>query len=184
MSTKNRCPRCRDAELAPVRTTAAVVDECPKCRGVWFDAEGDELNRILALGYDRLPEELKQSWDANPDAGRLTTAPDDSEPCLCPRCGNEMNRYWYAAEPGRTFLVDGCRLGHGVWLDAGELKKAHEALDGFTQKRRELEKSGKVDEALARSAGPDEGPHSIFEDKGWSIIAAVLGSKVTERDRL
>jgi Zn-finger nucleic acid-binding protein len=179
---KNRCPKCREVELIPVRTEAAVVDECPKCKGVWFDAQGDELQRILALGRDRLPDALKDSWDANPDAGALTTAVvEDGDDRACPKCGAIMNRYWYAAEPGRTFLVDGCR--HGVWLDAGELRKAWESLAGFTKTRKELERKGAVDAALARAEGGDEGPRSIFQDKSWGIISSILNTKMDSWSR-
>ena len=87
-----------------------------------------------------------------------------------------MSRYWYAGEPGRTFLVDAC--AHGVWLDSGELQKAAELLRGFDQTRNELQKTGKIDAALARAAGTDEGPYSILQDKMWAVISSFLGAKV------
>ena len=77
------CPNCREVELVAVRTEVAVVEECPKCRGIWFDAEGEELRRVLALGVNRLTEELRAAPAAVEKAeaaGRIPEGPDRACP--------------------------------------------------------------------------------------------------------
>lgn len=123
MKKKLYCPK-DGSLLEEIKVGKTVVDQCPKCQGVWFDFKGDELIKILALGYDNLPEKLKESWEEG--GGQLTLT--ENREYKCPRCGNELSTYWYLGEKDRTFLVDGCLKGCGVWLDDGELKKAYQFI--------------------------------------------------------
>ncbi len=172
------CPRCREVELTPVQAGATTLDRCGRCRGLWFDAKGDELGEILRLAWERVPEALKQTGPAN-DPGRATPAGQPKPvPLLCPRCASDMTSYWYGGEAERTFLVDACPLGHGVWLDSGELEKAFQVLDTFSRTRAEMERSGKVDDALARAESGEWGPKSVFEHPFWEHLATMLNMKV------
>jgi hypothetical protein len=65
-------------------------------------------------------------------------------------------------------------LGHGVWLDSGELEKAFRVRQAFARKRAEMERSGAVDKALARAEPGDWGPRSAFENRIWEFLAALL----------
>lgn len=155
------CPRCREPVLSEVQAGTIAVDVCPVCRGTWFDT--GELASTLLVG--ELPAELRgRARPAIPpgpgpeeaSAGSAHPLPGGSSPCSCipdvscPRCGRVLDRYWYAAEPGRTFLVDGCRQGHGVWLDAGELELARNLLPRFAAEAEAFSMSGKLDETLDR----------------------------------
>jgi Zn-finger nucleic acid-binding protein len=173
-----KCPRCRETELAPVRAGATTLDRCSQCQGLWFDAKGDELEQVLKSGWERVPEALKQ---AGPDRDPNRDTPADQYklvPLLCPRCGSDMITYWYGGEATRTFLVDACPLGHGVWLDSGELEKAFQALKEFTRTRAAMERSGRVDEALARAEPGDWGPKSVFGNPFWEYLASFLKMEV------
>jgi Zn-finger nucleic acid-binding protein len=171
------CPRCRDVELTPVQADATTLDRCSQCRGLWFDAKGDELERVLKLGCERVPEALKQTGPAT-DPNRDTQADQFKlVPLLCPRCASDMTSYWYGGEAAKTFPVDACPLGHGVWLDSGELEKAFQSLHEFSRIHAAMESSGEVDEALARAEPGDWGPKSLFENPFWEYLAAVLNMK-------
>ncbi len=172
------CPRCRKVELVPVQVGPVALDQCSECRGVWFDARGDELGAVLERGWERVPDVLKQAG-ASADPSRDTPADlNKLEPLLCPRCGSDMASYWYGGEAARTFVVDACPRGHGVWLDSGELEKAFRALEVFAATRVEMERTGKVDDALARAERGDWGPKSVFGSRFWEYLAALLNTKI------
>jgi Zn-finger nucleic acid-binding protein len=135
------------------------------------------LRTVLDRGWERVPNALRQAGPvADPD---LDTAADlrRSEPRPCPRCGSSMTSYWYCGEVG-TFLVDACPLGHGVWLDSGELERAFRVQQETARKRLEMERSGAVDAALARADTGDWGPKSAFENRIWEFLAALLNARI------
>jgi Zn-finger nucleic acid-binding protein len=178
MLPQQRCPRCRTVELGPVRAGKIELDLCPDCGGVWFDARGAELRKTLEAGWEQVPEVLKQPA-RHSEPGRDTAADlHKQEPLLCPRCASDMTSYWYGGEAARTFVADACPLGHGTWMDSGELEKAFKALEGFSRTRAAMERSGAVDDALARAEPPDWGPRSVFSSPFWEYLAAFLGQTV------
>ncbi|MFO7676423.1 MAG: zf-TFIIB domain-containing protein [bacterium] len=136
------CPRCGKVALHELRVGAVVVDVCPECRGAWFDP--GELEPVMRAGD--APAELRGRAHAL-GAGQQEW---EGKPCFCPRCGEELARYWYAAEPGRTFLVDACPQGHGIWLDGGELEQAQDVLRRFAAEASACARTGRVDEALSQ----------------------------------
>jgi Zn-finger nucleic acid-binding protein/uncharacterized protein YxjI len=93
------CPRCADQPLKAMRTADCRfhLDACPRCRGVWRDAQ--ELR--ASLGQPRQAEVVP----AYALAGKST---------LCPGCRVPLFEYCY---PGTQVLVDGCRRCGGTWLD-------------------------------------------------------------------
>ncbi|MFO7639615.1 MAG: zf-TFIIB domain-containing protein [bacterium] len=136
------CPACENSRLVELRVGPVAVDVCPACRGAWFDP--GELEPVARAG--ELPAELQGA----PGAATATEQPWEGEPYACPRCGQGLSRYWYAAEPGRTFLVDGCPQGHGIWLDSGELVRAQEVLRRFAAEGLAFAQSGRLDDTLER----------------------------------
>lgn len=123
---KMMCPKYCKVPLAQIVVNDIEVDQCPKCEGVWFDSQGDELMRILRIGYDNLPAQLKKSWREG--GGKLTL--QNFANFYCPRCGSELSTYWYMKEEGgKVFQVDGClKNGCGLWLDDGELGLAFDLV--------------------------------------------------------
>jgi Zn-finger nucleic acid-binding protein len=104
-----RCPKCRN-ELQQVTIGSASLFECPRCDGVWLDAEAFE--RICA---DRESQAtVLHRWTASP--GPTAAEPVRYRPCV--RCGKMMNRINFGRLSGT--IVDVCR-GHGTFLDTGEL---------------------------------------------------------------
>ncbi|MDX6769684.1 MAG: zf-TFIIB domain-containing protein [Elusimicrobiota bacterium] len=97
------CPKCPFTPMNPVTLEGGVqADECPKCRGQWFDAG----------------ELAKASKDAAAMARALADAPlrPREGKANCPRCLKAMVNGGLGSE---FIRVDRC-VEHGVWLDAGE----------------------------------------------------------------
>lgn len=103
------CPKCPDTPLQPARVRGIEVDQCPACRGVWFDEQ--ELARLLLVK----PAELKR-LARGPGAASL-----DAKPGRCPRDGDALLRVRSARD--REIVVDVCPRCRGLWLDGGELAR-------------------------------------------------------------
>jgi Zn-finger nucleic acid-binding protein len=94
----------RDVMLSDVE-----VDACPKCEGIFLDRK-----EIKAL-------------TGSSDLHKLLTkylGLDSDSQLICPNCGGLMD-----AEDAGDVRVDVCIKCHGVWLDAGELKRLTETDD-------------------------------------------------------
>lgn len=100
-----QCPHCA-AVLVTLEFADTEVDYCYACGGIWLDA--GELEQLLAAGGD--------------DAYRDTATPTRvwEKPRRCPLCRRRMEKI--ALGTTAPILLDRCRA-HGIWFDAGELKK-------------------------------------------------------------
>lgn len=88
------------------------VDYCPKCLGIWFDA--DELR----LAKDIKDEQL--NWvdvDLWRQADKFEVLRTDKH-CPVDRAGLTQIKY-----DDSKVKVDFCKMCHGVWLDRGEFKQ-------------------------------------------------------------
>jgi len=132
------CPRCRST-LARVAVGSTSLDECTGCGGLWLSppsfeaicAERESQAAVLGIALPVL---------APPEGGPVGAPPERYWPC--PDCQRLMNRFNFARTSG--VLVDVCR-GHGVWFDAGELRRIVEFIreGGLDRKReREMRESG------------------------------------------
>lgn len=101
------CPKCAGKRLEAATVKGIEVDQCPACRGVWFDEQ--ELSRLLAT----TPEELKPIARGRGDAAQ------DTRPGRCPRDAQPLMRVRSARQP--AVVVDVCPRCRGLWLDGGEL---------------------------------------------------------------
>lgn len=80
------------------------LDECPKCKGRWYDF--DELARTVANAG---------AFQAAVAKGPLKPRKGEAK---CPVCLEDMMNGGFGSEFVR---VDQC-AGHGFWLDANELR--------------------------------------------------------------
>ncbi len=132
------CPVC-DTDMAVVEYAGVELDTCPKCRGLWFDA--DELSVLfLRLGAGDGMAAVEASL-----AGR----PGSRSPRRCPRCRRRLVEIEVSPGPPRL-SVDRCRRGEGLWFDRGELPKL---LAGSPSSTAAL---AAVREFLGRFAAPEE----------------------------
>jgi Zn-finger nucleic acid-binding protein len=102
------CPRDR-AQMLKVKRGDVVLDECGRCKGLWFDHR-----ELKAVAHD---------GDLEKRAAHLRRFPVPS-PFACPRCGGGCQQSFVG-----DVEVDTCVSCHGVWLDANELEEAKRQLD-------------------------------------------------------
>jgi Zn-finger nucleic acid-binding protein len=101
-----KCPNC-SSHLVTLEFVDIEVDYCFTCRGIWLDrGEIEHLIRI-AGGNDEL---LKT----------FTSTTTREKKRKCPVCRRSMEKELIGK--AETVLLDCCRE-HGMWSDAGELKK-------------------------------------------------------------
>jgi Zn-finger nucleic acid-binding protein len=102
------CPKC-EQPLSTTSVRGTEVDKCPKCHGIWFDA--NELETILA----QTPTDLR------PLRGGRHDNATDRQRGTCPRDGKSLMRVCSAKD--KDVIVDVCPDCQGIWLDGGELKR-------------------------------------------------------------
>ena len=86
------------------------VDHCPRCGGVWLDAE--EMDLLLEGSEGR--EEIRRRATAE-------TASNERKR-RCPICSRRMEKARITREGSeKSILIDRCEKRHGTWLDGGEL---------------------------------------------------------------
>lgn len=110
------CPRCESA-LVTRKINGVEVDECPDCRGVWFDS--DELRKAKDESDPDLAWMDFELWKHD-DRFRVS-----GRQLSCPRCSTELVAIDYDVTGIEVDFCPGCR---GVWLDADEFGKIVDSL--------------------------------------------------------
>lgn len=103
------CSRCAEPLVGMPVGGGAHAEACTRCHGIFA-----------------APRAWSRFWRA-PDAAhelerrfpRREGGPSLMDFVRCSTCGREMERARFAATS--SIVVDVCTLGHGIWLDAGEL---------------------------------------------------------------
>ena len=108
------CPDCHEP-LVVVELEGVEIDRCVACRGTWLDA--GELEQIVEL--------------AGIEPGRISAAIDSTRRerrgrRRCPRCNRKMD----IVSIGQGVELDHCPIGHGLWLDAGEIRAVVRSFSG------------------------------------------------------
>lgn len=112
------CPKCLGI-LKEKRLVdgSIVVDQCPICGGIWFDAQ--ELSTLITrqlLEKEPIPVEIPPINDeellAEIDLNRKEIA--------CPRCNDGRAMIRQASPRNRKITIDYCENCEGIWLDQGE----------------------------------------------------------------
>ncbi|HEY3245313.1 MAG TPA: zf-TFIIB domain-containing protein [Phycisphaerae bacterium] len=102
------CPVCGEPLIA-FELQGIEIDHCAGCRGTWLDA--GELEQIAALAQ----------VDGTSGAAALKAAGDGvRSQRRCPRCRRKMRTVRIA---GPAIDIERCARGHGLWFDAGELRR-------------------------------------------------------------
>jgi Zn-finger nucleic acid-binding protein len=138
------CPRCR-TNMEAVVIGGSNVRECPKCEGIWTDA--DTLRQICA---DREKQAAVLGMPTQLPSNEGVAIEKQIRYLPCPVCGDLMNRVNFANFS--NVIVDVCRQ-HGTWFDRDELRRIVEFIrDGGLDKAREREKEDlEEDRRLARA---------------------------------
>ena len=111
-----KCPVCSVA-MDSKTAQNIEIDECPKCRGSWF--QDDELRRAK----DSADPDLNwMDFEVFKHPDRFKAAPANLP---CPKCSGSL----VCIEYDNTGVeIDCCPQCKGIWLDKGEFNKITEAL--------------------------------------------------------
>jgi len=153
-----RCTMCREA-MNPLKIGDVQIDECPHCRGIWFDK--GEL------------EEVKD--DVDPDLrflnfniwSRKALFNVHDMPLTCPRCRNVSMRAVNFREPDIDFTF--CPFCEGVWLNAGDFQKI---IDAFSREAASKSVADYVKTSLKEGAEIFTNPKRLISE--WKDLKAVL----------
>lgn len=101
-----KCPKCNNQNLNKnmVKAKKIILDRCPKCKGIWFDA-----NEIETLLGNKAETNLS-----------VPSYAIQKKKMSCPKCSDFLYEFCY---PGTMTLVDTCKSCRGTWLDNNELKE-------------------------------------------------------------
>ena len=148
------------------------VNECPTCKGFWFEAE--ELQKAIDAAE---PDLRWMDFDLWTDEDALRA---EWSLRKCPVCGFTLMKVAYA-DTGVT--VDYCPDHHGIWLDKGEFQAILSALEEeVTQKDVGEYVSASLAEAAELVTG-DEG--FVSEWKDFLAVTRLLQYRVlAENPRL
>jgi Zn-finger nucleic acid-binding protein len=114
-----KCPDCQ-TELKQVSHKGVPFDECPRCRGRWFDRSQ------LRAAKDRTDPELRWLTFHPFEDEADTIAVAAPRVAACSQCGTQMRALEYRAS-GVTIYK--CGAEHGVWLPHGEFEAIVRYLD-------------------------------------------------------
>ena len=130
------CPTCK----IPLQTIDLQTDEkflverCHKCHGLFFD-----LNELQALIHLTVKHSYEVDYKKLHDGIQNPLTKDEIIYKKCPVCSKFMQRRNYEKTSG--VIIDVC-FKHGIWLDAGELKRIYEwAKAGGMHHSKEQEKN-------------------------------------------
>jgi Zn-finger nucleic acid-binding protein len=169
-----RCPRCR-ASTKLVVVGESELRECPKCEGIWADA--DVLQKICA---DR-EQQAAVLGVAIPIPRPLNAPLEKVRYVPCPVCHQLMHRMNFAR--CSSVIVDVCKP-HGTWFDREELRRVVEFIraGGFDKARAnelaELQRARRqLEAARMANRGIPVDRSVTYDSRGWAI-AEVAGAIV------
>jgi Zn-finger nucleic acid-binding protein len=115
-----KCPN-DDVELEIKTFNKVRIDECKKCRGMWFDH--DELKRAK----DSEDEDLR--WlDFDIFEQKANKYTKSKSHRFCPKEGSMLEKQIYS---NSKIVIDFCSKCQGIWLDYNEFEKIVEYLENM-----------------------------------------------------
>ena len=113
-----QCTKCRKS-MNQKKLGKVVLDECPQCKGVWFDK--DELEKAR----NEVAPDLR--WMDFEIWNRRAVFDIQEIPPECPRCQKVTMQSINYREPDINIAF--CPYCEGVWLDAGDFRDIIDALN-------------------------------------------------------
>lgn len=151
------CPVCK----IPLRRTtlgSVPVEECPSCKGAWFD------DQELRLAKDEADHDLVwMDFELWKHADQFQA---DRRGLNCPSDGTALVDVRYGKTPVRVAFCPSCR---GVWLDKGEFTEIIKALE---EQAVSMDVAEYVRASLAEARELVTGPESFLSE--WRDLRAVL----------
>lgn len=140
-----KCPRC-ETVLKAVEYDEVQIQVCPDCKGEWLEA--GELEKIAEHHEEVFTtEEIAKLDGVNKEI--FTATETDHDELQCPECdGVEMKHFNYGETSG--LLLDKCPKCGGIWMDAGQMEKVEELVDGWkSHLEQDTEKYGAILDKVA-----------------------------------
>ena len=151
------CPKCASV-LMPKSRGPVEIDECERCKGVWFDK--DELRRAK----DSMDPDLNwmdfEIWKHEDRFKAKASAIN------CPVCKTPARAVDYGSA---SVEVDYCPSCQGIWLDENEFKKIIASLE---QELTSRSFSDYIKSSLEEAKEIIAGPESFVSE--WKDFATVL----------
>ena len=147
---------CLDCQTEMQQTDSRVVriDECPRCRGRWFDR--DELRRAK----DRADDDLR--WlDFDPFSEKAVPLEVASEGRICPRCSVQMGAISYQTS---GVVINKCNTCHGIWLHHDQFEKIVKYLEDTISSEQASHYVRDVEKQFAQIVTGSEGVMSEIRD--------------------
>lgn len=172
-----KCPGCQMAMLVTTIPSAAGptdLDVCSGCGGIWISLAAfericaDRETQVAALGLEGVAGAVGVG-----EAGvQVGERPKRAAYLHCPACDKLMNPKKFAMKSG--IVIDVCR-GHGVWLDAGEMRRIAEFIrSGGLGRAREAE----VEQRMRQQAESDAAQRRGREHRAVSGAGVDTGAGV------
>jgi len=151
------CPKCSE-ELRSDTVATIQVDQCPKCKGLWFE------DQELRLAKDYTDRDLAwmdfEIWK-HPERFHV-----DPQHLKCPACRDELVAIRYDATKE---TVDYCKACRGVWLDKGEFQRIIQVL---SKQLTQMTATEYLRASLGEAAQLFTGSESFLSE--WRDLRAVL----------
>jgi len=165
--THELCPRCK-VEMEAVLIGKTHLEECPRCEGVWADA--DSVRKICA---DQEQQAAVLGMPAS-QAAETANIEEHIHYMPCPICKQLMNRVNFAH--CSQVIVNVCSQ-HGTWFDKDELRRIVEFVRAGglekerTQQIEELEEHERHERASAAAGAW----RTIDQPMAWGVGDRHLG---------
>lgn len=152
-----KCPHC-DIELKKKMLEDVEIDECEKCKGMWF--EDDELRKAKDSSDKDLNWIDFEIWK-NKDQVKA-----EPRNLPCPQCNKALVTINY----GNTGVkIDYCPVCRGTWLNKGEFKKI---VDAFTNELLTKPFSEYIKASIEEAKEIVTGPEGFISE--WKDFTSVL----------
>lgn len=175
--TPESCPRCK-VEMEAVLIGKTHLEECPRCEGVWADA--DSVRQIC------MDQEQQAAVLGMPNSQSAETVGGDEQIHYipCPICKELMNRVNFAH--CSQVIVNVCNK-HGTWFDKDQLQRIVQFIraGGLEKERAQQLQDLQEQERQARAAAAMDAMRDIRMDGSWddgdrhlgiSTVASIIRS--------
>ena len=153
-----QCPQCRKS-MIPKKSGEVVLDECPQCKGIWFDK--DELAETAGRTDPDLRWMDFEIWKKE---GIVSL---NNETLECPRCRKiEMQAINYRKPDIDITFCPSCE---GVWLGVGDLKNI---IHAFETEASNKSVTAYIKDSLKEASELFTHPGSFISE--WKDLKAVL----------
>jgi Zn-finger nucleic acid-binding protein len=136
-----------------------VVDECPQCKGMWFDQ--GELDKVMD---DVSPDLRWMDFDLWKKEGDFRVL---AKPANCPNCHNTNLRALHY--DGGDVTINYCPRCQGIWINAGDIRKIVIALNKEAEEKSAAEY---VKASLKEAAELITTPENFISE--WRDLKAVV----------